>query len=203
VIDGRPVGVTPWTGEIYPGKHQVKLQREGYAAAEKEFELLPHRAMDVEMTLEAAPNQPGGPAPAPAPTTAPSNEPAAALPAQPPEEEPKKRGVQPLTWVVLGAGGATLIGAGVFEVLRRKSESDAKDEPTQVGRAEKIDQMESRQKTARILAGVGGAITVVGGVLLVLDLTSKKSAHESSPASARLGAGCGPNGCGVVYGGRF
>jgi hypothetical protein len=34
--------------------------------------------------------------------------------------------------------------------------------------------MESRQTTARILAGVGGALVITGGVLLVLDLGSEK-----------------------------
>jgi hypothetical protein len=74
--------------------------------------------------------------------------------------------------VTLGAGGAALGGALVFELLRRGSEDDAKNEKTQIGYQEQLDKMESQQTTARVLAGVGGALVVAGGVLLVLDLGS-------------------------------
>jgi hypothetical protein len=52
--------------------------------------------------------------------------------------------------------GVALGGALTFELLRRSSESAAEKEDTQIGYQEKLDQMESRQTTARILAGVGG-----------------------------------------------
>jgi hypothetical protein len=82
--------------------------------------------------------------------------------------------------VTLGAGGVALGGALTFELLRRGSESDAKGDDTQVGYKEKLDQMESQQTTARILAGVGGALVIAGGVLVVLDLGSSKD----KPATA-------------------
>jgi hypothetical protein len=51
--------------------------------------------------------------------------------------------------------------------------------------------MESRQTTARVLLGLGGALMVRGGVLMVLN-TPKQ------PASS-LALGCGPGSCGLVW----
>ena len=82
--------------------------------------------------------------------------------------------------MTLGAGGAALGGALVFEILRRSSESDAESDKTQIGYHEKLDQMESRQTTARILAGVGGALVVTGGVLLAIDLSSSNSSKKGA-----------------------
>ena len=57
--------------------------------------------------------------------------------------------------------------------------------------------MESRQSTARVLAGVGGVLVVTGAVLLVLDL--KRGSSEQPPVAA----GCDGRGCGVVLNGAF
>ena len=39
MIDDRPVGVAPWTGEILPGRHEVMLRFQGYQDAQQEFDL--------------------------------------------------------------------------------------------------------------------------------------------------------------------
>lgn len=167
VVDDRPVGVTPWTGDLFPGRHRIALTLRGYDDQTLEVDLAAHRSQDVSMTLVAQAAPPGGVAAAPA-----SGEPPAAATTAPAERPSdtggKKFGILP--WVTIGAGGAALGGALVFELLRRSSESDAEAEDTQIGYKEKLDEMESRQTTARILAGVGGALVIAGGVLLVLDL---------------------------------
>jgi len=193
VIDGRPVGITPWTGEIVPGKHRLKVQREGYADSVTEFELAAHRARDVSVKLERAVDQAEGAVAAPEPEPlAPTTPPPA------PVEAPRKSGgIGIVTWGLLGLGVAAAGGAVVFELLRADSEQAVRDEPTQVGRAERFDEMEQRQTVARVLAGVGGAALIAGGVLLVLDLSS----NDSKPAE--VGLTCAPGGCRAALGGRF
>ena len=80
----------------------------------------------------------------------------------------------------MGAGVATLGGALTFELLRQSSERAAEDDPTQVGYHDHLETMKSRRTTARVLAGVGGALVVTGGVLLTIDLTGRKSARAAA-----------------------
>jgi hypothetical protein len=178
-VDGRPVGVTPWTGDLLPGKHRVGLSLRDYDDQTLEVELAGHRSRDVSATLvrSAAPAVAAAPVVATAP----------AAPVTPPPQDRSNEagtglGIWP--WVTLGAGGAALGGALVFEILRRGAESDAEDDPTQIGYHDKLDKMESHQTTARILAGVGGALVVTGGVLLAIDLGSSSN---RAPAALQLG----------------
>jgi hypothetical protein len=77
--------------------------------------------------------------------------------------------------LVIGAGGAVLGGAVTFELLRQSAERDAEQDATQIGYKDKLDTMQSRRTTARVLAGVGGALVVTGGVMLTIDLVGRKS----------------------------
>lgn len=174
-IDGRPVGVTPWTGDLLPGRHRIELSARGYDDKAQEVDLAAHRAQDVNIALQAQAAAAGAPAAA---AVAPAAQPA---PSSAPKDQPSQAGsglgIWP--WVTLGAGGAALGGALVFELMRRSSESDAEAEDTQIGYQEKLEEMESRQTTARILAGVGGALVIAGGVLVALDLTADKKQTAS------------------------
>src|SRR4029453_8530035 len=102
-----------------------------------------------------------------------------------------------VTWGLLGLGVAAAGGAVVFELLRADSAQAGRDEPTQVGRAENFDEMEQRQTVARVLAGVGAAALIAGGVLLVIDLSSS----DSKPA--QVGLSCVPGTCRASLGGHF
>lgn len=186
-IDDQPVGVAPWTGEILPGKHRVRLSFEGHEDAEQEFELLAHRATDVSVTMT--------------PKRAAETPTAAAPPAGAPKSKGavESRGVGVWTYAAFGVGVAALGGAGVFEVLRSGSEDDVKNERTQLARHDAYDRMQSQQKTARILAGVGAVAMVAGGVLLYFDL----SAGKSKEGSAKVGVTCGPGQCGAALRGVF
>jgi hypothetical protein len=196
LIDERPVGVTPWTGELVPGVHVLRLRHEGYADARSEFELLLHRAMDVSVELTAeegtppkAVEQPGALPPPIEPDP----------PPPPPAEKPAKGGgVGVLTWTAFGLGAAAIGGAVVFELQRASAEDDVKNETTRVERLEAYDRMESHQTRSRILAGVGAGLVVVGGVLLYFDLSSKKQ-----PDGVQLGLGCGPLACGAAARGAW
>jgi tetratricopeptide (TPR) repeat protein len=94
-IDGRTVGLTPWTGEIWPGKHRVRLELAGHLSAEEIIELEPLHAKDLTVKLALEPAK-----------AAPK---VSALPAPP--AEPAK--ISTLTWVVLATGTAAL-GAALF-----------------------------------------------------------------------------------------
>jgi tetratricopeptide (TPR) repeat protein len=190
-VDGRPVGVTPWTGDLLPGRHRVELSLRGYDDKAQEVDLAAHRAQDVTIGLsaQATPNAPAAAAVAPV-APAPSSE-----PKDQPSEAGGGLGVWP--WVTLGAGGVALGGALVFELMRRSSESDAEADKTQIGYQEKLDEMESRQTTARILAGVGGALVIAGGILVVVDMSSDKK------QTASLGIAPTPGGAFATASGRF
>lgn len=203
IVDERPVGVTPFTGQFPPGSHKIVLSLRGYADSEQKLQLPADRAQALEVPLvpAAAPaTPPGGPAraaaaPLPAPAeagTVPSQS-ASSGPAHHQRSSPKF-GVLP--WVGLGAGAAVLGGALGFELARRNAESDAEKDDTQVGYKEKLDREQSRQTAARILAGVGGALVVTGGVLLVIQLTSRESPTQ-------VGLGCLPGGCRMALKGSF
>jgi tetratricopeptide (TPR) repeat protein len=185
-IGGSPVGVTPWTGDIPPGHHKVELTLRGYSDSTTELDLGPERAQDLVIRLTEAPARadvPGGGAAAPVTviTQAPSTA------GQPQSEQKGGLGILPI--VVLGAGGAVLGGALTFEILRQSSERQAKRESMQVPFKEKLDAMESRRTTARVLLGIGGGLVLAGGALLVVDIVSSKPKKATA-----LRAGVGPTG---------
>jgi tetratricopeptide (TPR) repeat protein len=186
-IDGEPVGVTPWTGDLAPGAHRVTLELKGYDASTRDIEIESNDALDVEISLTVAVEDERAPSPALTPT-----------PARPEEREAGPSfGVWP--YVALGAGAAGLGGALYFEISRQSAEDDARGEPTQIGYQDAYETMQSRQTAARVLAGVGGALVLAGGTLLVIELTSQPK--ERTQAEASLA--CGAFGCGLSAQGRF
>jgi tetratricopeptide (TPR) repeat protein len=184
-IDGSPVGVTPWTGDIPPGRHKVELTLRGYGDSTTELELGAEHAQDLNLRLTEA----KAPAEAPAPAAPGTVTVIQQVPARDRGSE-EKSGFGVLPIVVLGAGGAALGGALTFELLRRGSERDAERDPTQVGFKDKFDEMESRRTTARVLLGIGGGLVLAGGALLVVDIVSSKPKEKT----AWLGVGIVPGG---------
>jgi len=59
-LDGQAVGVTPWTGESFAGKHRIVLEAAGYQRNESVIEIDPHRARDfnIELNKEPTPRDP-------------------------------------------------------------------------------------------------------------------------------------------------
>lgn len=101
-LDGKPVGLAPWTGETWPGKHRIRLESMGYTPTEDVIELDILHARDVSFKLALLP--PPAP-PKPATAAAKLAEPAA---------------VRPLTWVVLATGTAAL-GTALFVEMANKA----------------------------------------------------------------------------------
>ncbi len=90
LLGGRPAGITPFTGETYPGKHRLALKLDGHASQEQVVELDAYAARDVSLVLLPEPK----PAPKPA-------APLVVFKQRPP-------GVTPATLVALGTGVALL-----------------------------------------------------------------------------------------------
>jgi tetratricopeptide (TPR) repeat protein len=99
-IDGLPIALTPWTGEIWPGKHRLTATRAGYLEGQQIVELSPHHAIDVQIDLRAEPP----PRPVAAPPTEPRGE--------------QGHGVGFLTVATLAAG-AVLLGSALAVQLSR------------------------------------------------------------------------------------
>ena len=176
-IDGRPLGVAPWTGELTPGKHRVLLTMRGYTDAERNLVLSAKEPLEVSAELERAPLV----------ETTTASEHTAHGP---------QLGVLP--WVSLGLGAAALGGALTFELMRRSAESDAHGQTTQLGYKGSLETEQSRQSTARVLLGVGGAFVAAGGILLVLD-----SGATPQTSTANAGLACLPGTCTLTARGRF
>jgi tetratricopeptide (TPR) repeat protein len=103
LLDGRPVGITPWNGETYPGKHRLALTLERHVTTTQVVELDAHTARDVSVVLVPAPP------PAPAPTAIVK------------ESAEKRPGVSLPTLLTLGSGLLLLGGAVVSEAVSSDS----------------------------------------------------------------------------------
>lgn len=184
VIDGRAIGQTPFTGELALGRHQIELQLPGYRDATSELTLGPSAARDLAITLDAAP----------APGTASTAGGAKPVPGDPERDGERRFGLAP--WFFVGGGLASLGGALGFELARRSAEDDADHAASQLAFKRESDAMQRRQTTARALAGVGGALLVTGGVLLLFNT-------QAPAAGPRVALGCTPQGCNASAQGTF
>jgi tetratricopeptide (TPR) repeat protein len=101
LLDGRPVGVTPWTGETWPGRHRLRLTLAGYRPTEGIVEIDLHRAADAQIALSREPP------------------PAARAQVSAAERELGSR-VRPLTWIALGLGTAAFGAALAIEMADRE-----------------------------------------------------------------------------------
>lgn len=147
-IDGTPLGVTPLTVELRPGAHSAQVSRRGFADVNGKFTLPAGTPIDLSVALQAA----------------------SALDAKAPDGERESRrrfGIAP--YLTLGAAAVCLGSAGIFEALRRSAQNSARSEQVQLAYEQDIDDMNSRQTTARIFLGVGGVLAATGATLLVLN----------------------------------
>lgn len=186
-IDGLPLGRTPWTGELHLGGHELVASHAGHETQELTFHLSPAAAADIAVVLTKEP-LPANPAPrAPQPMLDATRQP----------RDAAEVDAEPFRWsfIALGAGAATLVGAGVFEVLRQEEEEAAESARYQLEYEEAYERHQSRQWTSRALLGAGGALVLTGGILLWFE-----SRPEESP-TARLA--CGVTGCMGTLGRSF
>jgi hypothetical protein len=54
-IDGKEIGITPWSGEIRPGNHKVLVASKGFVKEERIVQVQPNRDADVTFALNREP----------------------------------------------------------------------------------------------------------------------------------------------------
>jgi hypothetical protein len=173
-IAGRALGVTPWAGELAPGRHVVDVDLPGYAAQRSEVTVTAARSTELSLSLSPAPSDTSG---APSAWTR----------------------VSPLTWTFLGVGAGALGGGLAFELSRAGSSRDAERASNAIGAAEARGAEDAKQMASLLLFGFGAGFTIGGSVLLALDLSEPNVA----PSQTALGLPCAPEFCGLLARGRF
>jgi tetratricopeptide (TPR) repeat protein len=209
LIDEKPVGITPWSGELTPGAHRVQVRALGYRSAEAEVQLQAERAGDLNLLLE--PVYFNGAGYAPDPVTGQSA----------PETFRTTLG-----WTLLGTGAAALIGGIAFEFSRSSAQSSADEADDAADAAGFQGSADGKQMASLLLLGLGGGLSVSGGLVLALGShfsspddqratpspvpapparpTSPKLLPPSPrPRAASLGVGCNALFCGARASGEF
>ncbi|HEU5076079.1 MAG TPA: PEGA domain-containing protein [Polyangiaceae bacterium] len=188
VIDGRTRGTTPWTGELELGRHRIVVDQ-GSVQRQHDVVLVAEQAHDLDVSLTPDAGQMPAPEAEPAST---STGPVAST---------NDATVVPtfLPWAVAGAGVVALGGAGVYELMRRDAEDDAKAEEYQPAYYDHRDRMLTYQTTARVLAGVGGVLVLTGGVLAVINRSSSETTSELPPVAFA----CDSVSCTGTWSGKF
>lgn len=181
----------------------------GYLEKTKEVEnrpLLEAKLASMEQSLRPVPTMQPAPVPAkPAVAPAPQE---AAPPTEPgpdeatePEEPPEKTDLVPL--ILMGTGGAMVIGSVVTGVMVGSAQSDLEDKcPTKMACDASLEDTQSRGKTLAIVTDVllfgGLAVGGTGAVLFVLD-----GSKESSSSAPSASLACIPGACGASVRGTF
>jgi tetratricopeptide (TPR) repeat protein len=182
LVDGRPAGTTPWTEELAPGEHVVRITKDGFAEERRDVELDATRALDVTVVL------------APAAPSAGALPPTTNVPLEPVEESGTFR---PGPWVTMGLGGAALVGAGVFELLRSSAADAAKDTPQTrfADYEDRYDRAQSHQTTARVLAVSGGVLVLAGGVWAYIEHRNREETRARAKQTTQAALGCDARSC--------
>jgi tetratricopeptide (TPR) repeat protein len=213
LIDEKPVGITPWSGELSPGAHRVQVRALGYRSAEAEVQLQVERASDLNLLLE--PVYFNGQGYAPDPVTG---------------ESTSETFRTTLGWALLGTGAATLIGGIAFEFSRSSAQSSADEADNAADAAGFQGSADGKQMASLLLLGIGGGLSVSGGLVLALgshfstpddERATPASAPAPAPApaarptspkllppsprprAASLGVACNPLFCGARASGEF
>lgn len=173
-VDGAPVGVTPYTAEFPPGAHTLKVSLPGYTDAEVSIELPADRALDVALPLRVAKQPPAKP-------------PAKPRPAAPRDEGSSFSRIQPLSWGLMGVGVGAVTAGVAFELSRASSAEEARAAADPIEAAEAEGAADSKRLTSVLLLGAGGAFTITGAVLAILDVS--RGGSEQSTNQARSGRG--------------
>jgi len=205
-------GFAPYTGWLTFGAWALEVTLDGHQPVKQTLAVRKGKPVDLQLKLERIPEPkpepPPPPEPKPDPKPDPKPEPPVAKdePDPPPKEPepsvaetPPEEGGSLLPWVVLGASGAALAGAGVFGWLSLQAEQrrdDLKSDPV------RYDDVKTEDDAARghalvsnVLVGVGAAGAVAGVALLLLS-------DADEEASAGLLVVPLPGGAGLVLEGR-
>ncbi len=192
-VSGTERGRTPWTGELPLGPQELTVAREGYVSKHVKLEVQADKARDILITLPRLTQRSRRNSSANTGSSlgavAPSASGASAAHTNVGRSAPQSSW-QPWPWVTVGAGGLSLAGAGLFELLRRDAESEAKQARTQLAYHQQRERMERHQTTARIFAGAGTALVIGGGILLLVDAVTAEEFERAPVALSCDTAAC-------------
>ncbi|HEY6727733.1 MAG TPA: hypothetical protein VI197_27045, partial [Polyangiaceae bacterium] len=155
-----------------PGSHVLELSMPGYADGEASIELPVDRAITVALPLREAKLVPPEPPPAPP-----------APPERPRDRGPALARIEPLSWGLMGVGVGALTAGVVFELSRASSAEEARSADDPIVAAEAEGAADSKRLTSVLLLGAGGAFTITGAVLAILDVS--RDSPESTELAAR------------------
>ncbi|MFO0575469.1 MAG: PEGA domain-containing protein [Polyangia bacterium] len=167
---GRRLGVTPFQGAAYTGRHTLVLVREGYEVETVTLTIQPGETATAEPVLREVP----GPEPAPAPLLLPPAPPVA-VPADTRARLPRPR------WRLAAGGTALALGIvlGAFGASALAADGQCVDEVTRTGAACRT--VYQTGTTGLGLTLTGAALSVGGAVLLLLP--GPRAAASSTVAS--------------------
>ncbi len=188
-IDGKAMGLSPWTGELPPGNHEVMVKLGGFETAQRDFDLPADRAIDVSVTLVEETQE---------------------VVAGPPEDAKKPveivkppwyQDVRPVTWGVMAVGVGSLGVAVLSELSRDSARDDLRNDNLSTQEADELQELAASRRVRAdsfLLLGLGMCVT--SGVLVYSDLVE---ADERRRELRGISAGCSPDGCSLSYSGRF
>jgi hypothetical protein len=158
-LDDKVVGMSDMDFRVYPGRHIVRLEKDGFAAATREIIVDDGEHAEIEVALEPEPStkEPTpttGPRPRPAPQKASASQ-VQVTKEPPPRAAPRSRLVP---WLLVGAGGVALATGGLLlSIDQDVSQRDGLRNPDPVD-------------SGKVAIGLGaaGALTVAAGIYLLV-----------------------------------
>ena len=164
--------VTPAEIEVPPGEHVIAVTLAGHDPASQTLEATVGGRHEVELTLEAAPEQP---------IEDPFGE--TGEPAEPPVEPPvvdeEEEGLSTGVWVSAGVAGAALVGGTVLGFLALSEQSDFDATPS--------EESADRGERLALFADVAFGVAAIAGVTaIVLFVTSDGGGDDESPDVASV-----------------
>ncbi len=172
MLDGAEIGTTPidpWRVDL--GKHEVVATKQGFQPARQQVVVKSPQGLSVQLALVVEP--PPKPEPA-SPPVAPIETPAPAEPDPIVDTGPGSQAT--VGWVAVGVGGALLLGGAVTGAMALSVDSDLADACVDgscpPAKRSDVDKLDTLAVTTDVLLGVGAAVAITGGVLLLLDADS-------------------------------
>ena len=235
-LDGEPAGTrgpatTPFTVFLAAGRHALRLERQGFSAAELDVTVAAGRRDTIHVPLVAAPKPapivtplpapapaPKAEAPKPAPVIAqPTPEPPAPSPSTPVDPAPRAESgatrLPPLWgWIAVGTGGVLALSGIPFTIMAVNASNAAGD----VGGANadehkalydaKVADMRRDQALSWVFYGVGAAAAIGGATYLTIAALRERdttSRAENEPSGLQPGFVPLDGGGIVTVGGRW
>lgn len=198
-LDGVTMGSSTFgkPQQVDPGAHSIEATADGKKPFKEVVQLNEGESKTIEIIMKDTKVDPG-----PEPTGEPTGTGTATGAAT--EKPPVSKSVVP--YVVMGAGGVSLLASGVFYLMRGSAISDLDSKCKGDICPSSAQSIQDRGKTMTLLGNVTLGLGVVGlGVGTVLLLTSKpkESAALTRPRSVDVMVNPGLGGVGASVVGRF